>query len=66
MSDASIAGRRPRALDLRGQVAPPRQASPAKPGFLCRLRTMGRVNLRGMAIDITPVEIQEDLDYGRD
>jgi hypothetical protein len=30
------------------------------------LRTMGGVNLRGIDIEITPAEIEEDLRYGRD
>ncbi|MBN2177624.1 MAG: hypothetical protein JW722_08220 [Demequinaceae bacterium] len=29
------------------------------------LRTMGRVDFRGLEIDPAPAEIREDLDYGR-
>jgi len=31
-----------------------------------RLRTIGGVDLHALKIDITPQEISEDLDYGRD
>lgn len=77
MSHASIAGDRPLAFDVRNPrgarsdsndrtATSVAKASSVKRGFLHRMRTIRGVNLRGVEIDITPADIQEDLDYGRD
>jgi hypothetical protein len=78
MSDASVAGRRPIPFDARkarenrsdsgspAGVADAVETAAVRPSLLRRLRTMGGVDLRGMAIEITPAEIEEDLRYGRD
>jgi len=67
MSDALVSGSRPVSFGARNaRGLRSADSAPAKPGLWRRLRTMGGVNLRGIDIEITPAEIEEDLRYGRD
>ncbi len=72
MSDAVIAGgqaarfhahyrQTPRLAENASTAATQHKRRPFR-----RLRTIGGLGLHGMKIDITPQEISEDLDYGRD